>query len=58
VGLAASEKGLTTTLLALAAMGAILGISLLRRSRRSEPRPWRVGDPDHYERRGVQRKRG
>ena len=58
VGLAANKKGLTATLLSLAAMGAMLGLGLLRRSRRSEPRPWRIGDPDHYERRGVQRKRG
>jgi len=58
VALAVNEKGVTTTLLAVAAMGAILGLGLLRRSRRSEPRPWRIGDPDHYERRGVQRRRG
>ena len=57
VGLAADE-GLTTPLLALAAISAILGLGLLGRSRRSEPRPWRIGDPDHYERRGVQRNRG
>jgi hypothetical protein len=49
---------LTTTLLALAAVAGVLGLGLLWRSRRSEPRPWRVEDPDHYERRGAQRKPG
>ena len=58
VALASHGEGLTTALLALAAVTGMLGLGLLWRSRRSEPRPWRIGDPDHYERRGAQRKRG
>jgi uncharacterized membrane protein YhhN len=58
VALAVNGEGLTTTLLALAAVAGALGLGLLWRSRRSEPRPWRVDDPDHYERRGAQRKPG
>jgi len=56
-GFAMRGEGTTTTLLALAAVGGMLGLGLLWRSRRSEPRPWRIEDPDHYERRGAQRKR-
>jgi hypothetical protein len=44
-------------LLALAAVAGMLGLGLLWRSRRTEPRPWRIEDPDHYERRGALRKR-
>jgi hypothetical protein len=56
-GLATHGEGTTTTLLALAAMGGMLGLGLLWRSRRTEPRPWRIDDPDHYERRRAQRER-
>ena len=56
-GLAMHAEGVTTTLLALAAVAGMLGLGLLWRSRRTEPRPSRIEDPDHYERRGAQRKR-
>jgi len=56
-GFAMRGEGTATALLALAAIGGMLGLGLLWRSRRSEPRPWRIEDPDHYERRGAQRKR-
>jgi hypothetical protein len=56
-GLAMRGEGTTITLLALAAVAGMLGLCLLWRSRRTEPRPGRIEDPDHYERRGAQRKR-
>jgi hypothetical protein len=58
VGVAMHEEGLVGTLLALAAVAGMAGLGLLWRSRRREPRPWRVDDPEHYERRGAQRKHG
>ena len=58
VGLAMQGEGLARTLLALATLGAMAGLGLLWQSRRREPRPWRTGDPAHYERRGTQRKHG
>ena len=36
---------------------AMLGLGLLWRSRRSEPRPWRADDRNHYERRSAPRER-
>jgi hypothetical protein len=56
-GFATREDGTTTVLLALAMVAGMLGLGLLWRSRRTEPRPWRVEDPDHYERRGAPRER-
>ena len=56
-GFAMREKGAATMLLALAAVAGMLGLGLLWRSRRTEPRPWRIEDPSHYERRGAQRER-
>ncbi len=56
-GLAMRAEGTTTTLLALAAVAGMLGLGLLWRSRRTEPRPSRIEDPDRYERRRAQRKR-
>ena len=56
-GLATREDSATTALLALAAVAGMLGLGLLWRSRRTEPRPWRIEDPDHYERRGAPRER-
>lgn len=56
-GLALRAEGTATTLLGVAAVAGMLGLGLLWRSRRTEPRPWRVEDPDHYERRGAQRNR-
>jgi len=58
VGLAMQGQGFAGTLLALAAAAGMAGLGLLWRSRRREPRPWRVEDPDHYERRGAERKHG
>ena len=56
-GFAMREKGAATVLLAFGAVAGMLGLGLLWRSRRTEPRPWRVEDPDHYERRGAPRER-
>jgi len=56
-GLAMRAEGTRTTLLALAAVAGMLGLGLLWRSRRTEPRPSRIEDPDHYERRRAQHKR-
>jgi hypothetical protein len=56
-GLAMRGEGANSTLLAVAVVAGMLGLGLLWRSRRTEPRPWRTEDPDHYERRGVQRER-
>jgi len=56
-GFATREESITTVLLAVAAVAGMLGLGLLWRSRRTEPRPWRIEDPDHYERRGAQRER-
>lgn len=47
-----------TALLATAALAAGVGVSLVWRSHRHEPRPWRVSDPKHYERRMAQRDPG
>lgn len=58
VGLAMQGQGFAGTLLGLAAVAGMAGLGLLWRSRRREPRPWRVEDPDHYERRGAERKHG
>jgi hypothetical protein len=49
---------LATASLAGAGVAAALGLGLLWQSRRREPRPWRVDDPNHYERRRAQRNRG
>ena len=57
VGLAVHRAGLASTLLATAAVAAMLGLGLLWRSRRSEPRPWRADDRNHYERRSAPRER-
>jgi hypothetical protein len=56
-GLAMRGEGANSTLLAVAVVAGMLGLGLLWRSRRTEPRPWRTEDPDHYERRGAQRER-
>src|SRR5262249_26840750 len=57
-GLAIHGEGIATAFLALAATGGMLGLALILHSRRSEPRPWRIEGPAHYERAGGQRKRG
>jgi hypothetical protein len=55
LGLAVGVAG--AALLATAAAAAAVGASLLWRSRRREPRPWRVDDLGHYERRQTPRLR-
>jgi hypothetical protein len=57
-GLATRGQGFATALLAIAVAGGALGLGLIFRSRRSEPRPWRIEDPAHYERRREPRKPG
>jgi hypothetical protein len=47
--------GLAAPLLAAAGVCGVLGLALLWQSRRREPRPWRPGDPVHYERRRTER---
>lgn len=56
-GLAMQGEGANRTLLAVAVVAGMLGLGLLWHSRRTEPRPWRIEDPEHYERRGAQRER-
>jgi hypothetical protein len=58
VGLGLKGRSIPTALLATAAVAAAVGIGLVWRSLRQEPRPWRVGDISHYERRTAHRKRG
>jgi hypothetical protein len=58
VGLEMQEDGVSTAVLVTATGAGVMGLALLWRSRLREPRPWRLDEPDHYERRGAQRKRG
>jgi hypothetical protein len=51
-GTAGSDR---TLLLAIAAVAGAVGVALIWRSRRAEPRPWRVSDARHYERRVARR---
>jgi hypothetical protein len=55
LGLGLAPGSIATALLAAAGVAGVIGVSLLWRSRRSEPRPWRARDPDHYERRRSER---
>ena len=48
-------EGFAGALLAAAGLAALVGLVLLWQSRRREPRPWRAGDPVHYERRQSER---
>jgi len=57
LGLGLRLAGITAALLITAAVAAAVGAGLLWRSRLREPRPWRVGDLSHYERRLEQRLR-
>jgi hypothetical protein len=57
VGLGLGRGNVTAALLAAAAGAAVAGAGLLWRSEQGEPRPWRVGDPSHYERRVTPRER-
>ena len=56
VGLGGRGASIHTALLTTAAMAAGVGVGLVWRSRWQEPRPWRLGDASHYERRLAQRK--
>jgi hypothetical protein len=58
VGLGLRSGSSSVVLLASAAVAAAVGVGLLWRSRRQEPRPWRVDDKSHYERRMMQRQQG
>jgi hypothetical protein len=44
-----------SVLLTASGVAAVTGLVLLWQSRRREPRPWRGGDPLHYERRQSDR---
>jgi hypothetical protein len=56
IGGLALGGGTAASLLLIASVAAcILGIGLLWRSHLREPRPWRAGDPSHYERRSERR---
>jgi hypothetical protein len=44
-----------TWLFAASIVTGVLGVALLWRSHLREPRPWRVGDASHYERRSARR---
>jgi len=57
-GLGLVEGSVATALLGSSIASAILGLGLLWQSRRREPRPWRVDDASHYERRSVERPKG
>jgi hypothetical protein len=58
IGLGGRGGSIPAALLATAAVAAGVGVGLSWRSGRQEPRPWRVGDTSHYERRVAQRRRG
>jgi len=58
VGLALGGRGVATALLAASVAAGLVGVCLMWRSRRREPRPWRIDDRSHYERRSVQRPKG
>lgn len=47
--------GVANLLLTASVVAGILGVGLLWRSHLREPRPWRAGDPSHYERRSGRR---
>jgi hypothetical protein len=60
VSLALAAAGLSlgrfmVPLLLAAAVAFAAGVALHWRSRAREPRPWRAGDPERYERREVRR---
>jgi hypothetical protein len=55
VGLGLSPAEMASALLPAAGLAGVIGLGLLWKSRRSEPRPWRADDPIHYERRRSER---
>ena len=54
-GLGGTGGSSRTVLLGIAAVATGMGAGLVWRSRREEPRPWRVSDTRHYERRAARR---
>jgi len=54
-GLGLGDGTIAGGTLAAAAAAAVLGVALLWRSHAREPRPWRLDDVAHYERRSAQR---
>jgi hypothetical protein len=57
VGMGLAPASVAPVLLVAAGGTAAVGAGLLWRSRRREPRPWRIDDVSHYERRFAQRTR-
>jgi hypothetical protein len=55
VALGSAVASVAPVLLMAGGATAAIGAGLLRRSRRREPRPWRLDDVTHYERRFAQR---
>jgi uncharacterized membrane protein len=55
VGLGLDGGSIATALLAISVAASLLGLGLLWRSRQREPRPWRIDDVTHYERRAGHR---
>lgn len=55
VGLGLGDGSIAAALLAAGAGAASVGAGLFWRSYRREPRPWRMGDTSHYERRLARR---
>jgi len=55
VGLGLDGGSVAIALLAIAVAASMLGLGLLWRSRQREPRPWRIEDVSHYERRTGER---
>ena len=56
VGVGLGGGTLPAIFLVTAAGAAVIGVGLLWRSHRREPRPWRRGDMSHYERRLAERR--
>jgi hypothetical protein len=57
VALGSEVASVAPVLLIAGGATAAVGVGLLRRSGRREPRPWRLDDVTHYERRFAQRPR-
>jgi hypothetical protein len=54
-GLGLADGSVAAALFVTAAAATVVGAELVWRSRRREPRPWRINDVSHYERRLAQR---
>lgn len=55
LGLGLDGGSVATALLVASGAASILALGLLWESRRREPRPWRIDDANHYERRASRR---